>query len=111
MALGAPFLRPLLHRLVPKQGEGPSREKMLGGSFVSDFVGYAPGADPAQAAAAAKVQVADMHRDPGYWVRAKGGGGPEVPLLRSIMGSRLGRRQEEGERGCTYGCLPPCTRC
>ena len=54
------FLHPLLKRMLPKPGEGPSRDSMMSGSFKSRFIGKGHGD-------VVTATVADPSRDPGYW--------------------------------------------
>lgn len=55
------WMHPLLRKLLPAQGEGPSREEMLTGFWQHRIAGVSEDGDVVIA------EMKDPHRDPGYW--------------------------------------------
>jgi short subunit dehydrogenase-like uncharacterized protein len=89
-AMRARWLHPLLRRVLPAQGEGPSREKMLGGHWLHRVVGASA------SGAVVEVRVGDPHRDPGYW-------GTSRMLLEAALCIALQRRELEADPGLLRG--------
>ncbi|PSC71057.1 saccharopine dehydrogenase [Micractinium conductrix] len=66
MAFSQTWLHPLLKKIVPAQGEGPSRDNMLNGYFKNRVLAWS--AEPAGTAPTlVQAEVGDPHRDGGYW--------------------------------------------
>lgn len=65
-AMGQSWMHPLLKKLLPAPGEGPSRETMMTGYFKNRVVGWTKEEGGAQPSVV-QAEVADPHRDGGYW--------------------------------------------
>jgi short subunit dehydrogenase-like uncharacterized protein len=65
------LFHPLLKKMLPKQGEGPSRDMMLNGYYNHKVVGYVEEGDKGgkkkKKGSVLIGKVADKHRDGGYW--------------------------------------------
>lgn len=82
------LLQPLLKRLVPKQGEGPSRQALTSGCYRVLMVAESE-AGPGEQPSVVKAEVKGVG-DPGYWVRGTQPLGCCVfPLSFSLLGHRV----------------------
>eukprot|EP00878_Enallax_costatus_P002058 GHUV01002224.1.p1 GENE.GHUV01002224.1~~GHUV01002224.1.p1 ORF type:complete len:439 (+),score=107.02 GHUV01002224.1:127-1443(+) len=74
VGIGAMFAlgpaRNFAKRLLPKPGQGPSRDVMLNGYWKHTMIGLTEEKD-GQEPQVIKAYVADEHRDPGYWGTAR----------------------------------------
>ena len=61
IALSQPWLHPLVSKMVPAPGQGPSREKMMTGYYNHTIVGETTDGGVIMGT------FSDKHRDPGYW--------------------------------------------
>lgn len=67
-AMSQLWMHPLLKKMLPAQGEGPTRDLMLNGHFTNRVLGWsaeAPGSG--EAPVMVQAEVGDPHRDGGYW--------------------------------------------
>ncbi|EIE26941.1 saccharopine dehydrogenase [Coccomyxa subellipsoidea C-169] len=65
LVISVPFLRPLVMRLLPKPGEGPSKKQQVEGFWNARAIGVSEalvGEEPVKV-----VATLGGHRDPGYW--------------------------------------------
>ncbi|PRW56953.1 saccharopine dehydrogenase isoform B [Chlorella sorokiniana] len=65
-AMSQTWLHPLLKKVLPAQGEGPSRENMLGGFFKNRVLAWSK-EEGGAAPLLVQAEVGDPHRDGGYW--------------------------------------------
>ena len=61
LAIGQTWMHPLVKKIVPKQGEGPSTETMMTGYYTHQLVGECTDGELIMGT------FTDKHRDPGYW--------------------------------------------
>lgn len=96
-----PPLRWLLKKLLPKPGEGPSRDLMLNGSWRADVYGEAvPRGGPADATPVpVRARVAGFH-DPGYYDTSR-------MLLECALALATQEKDLEAQGYCKGGILTP----
>ncbi|GAB4819277.1 hypothetical protein N2152v2_006323 [Parachlorella kessleri] len=90
LALSQVWVHPLLKRVLPAPGQGPSRDAMLNGHYKHSIVGYtqeAGGAKPTVVVA----ELGDPKRDPGYWGTSRML--LEAGLCLALQQGELDRRQ------------------
>ncbi|KAL4451997.1 hypothetical protein ABPG75_007659 [Micractinium tetrahymenae] len=94
-AMSQTWLHPLLKKMLPAQGEGPTREMMLNGFYKNRVLAWSK--EPAgEAPVLVQAEVGDPHRDGGYW-------GTSRMLLESALCLALQQKELEADKTLQKG--------